>query len=162
MYISGHDHNKQLIQYEGMNYIVTGAGGMHSSTTGSEGKDYPRGSLQYHDPNNGFVGLRFCDKKTAQLTFYGKSGDVETTFSLVGEQASATSNIIPESRRRLPQQTCNGRKMLDVQNTCSLDGCTVLVTTDKTSLTGMDSRSNIWAKADALFGSQKKKEVAAG
>merc|ERR1712232_139085 len=105
------------------------------STTGSEGVDYPRGSLQYHDPTNGFVGLRFCDKESAQLTFYGKSGDVETAFTLKGEQTSATSNITPETRTRLPQQTCNGRKFMDVQNTCSLDGCTVLATTDKTCQT---------------------------
>mmetsp|Transcript_84984 Transcript_84984/g.150262 ORF Transcript_84984/g.150262 Transcript_84984/m.150262 type:complete len:522 (-) Transcript_84984:179-1744(-) len=79
IYFNGHDHNKQLIQYQGMNYITSGAGGKNSDSRSNE---EPSGSLQHIFQDSGFASLAVCSKSSATLTFYGEQGQPQATTPL--------------------------------------------------------------------------------
>jgi len=79
IYFNGHDHNKQLIQYQGMNYITSGAGGKNSDSRSNE---EPSGSLQHIFQDSGFASLAVCSKSSATLTFYGEQGQPQATTQL--------------------------------------------------------------------------------
>jgi len=102
IYISGHDHSQQLIQYEGMDYIVSGAGGKSS---GKSENEQPDGSLKEFLKEEGVAGLTICDSSRATLKFYDEDGDVLATRQLTqgaGEPPSPAPTPIdsPTVRRR--------------------------------------------------------------
>jgi acid phosphatase len=81
LYINGHSHNQQIIQWSDVNYIVTGAA---SNLKSCDEKDYPRDSsvVKCHDSNKGFAGLSVCSGSQSVLTFYGMTDDVGGTTVL--------------------------------------------------------------------------------
>lgn len=68
-YISGHDHNKELFEKEGVNYIVSGTGAKTSDFTKKCGCDFISSTL-------GFAHL-LLNKKEAVLRFVNVDGRVE-------------------------------------------------------------------------------------
>lgn len=123
MYLNGHDHNQQLFQYKGMNYVVCGSGGKSSSSRSTR---YPSGSLRFFRSDYGFCGLRFCDGQSARLTTYREDGSKSRQDTLSSRSSSLSSADAEQELKSLPSTTCNGTHLYDVQNICSPDGCTVL------------------------------------
>lgn len=88
IFICGHDHSKQLIQYRGMHYIVSGAGGKSSRTPSNE---YPDGALKEFIRDGGFAGLTICDASKATVKYYAEDGRVQATRELDNEQPQLPS-----------------------------------------------------------------------
>jgi acid phosphatase len=127
-YFNGHDHNLQLIQYRGMNYVTSGAAGKSSSSRSNE---EPSGSLSYIFQDSGFVSMHFCDAASSVLTFYDEYGNTQAEERLPAgapQRSLSTSSAALVQRR--PQTTsapqCNGAVLRDVDKVCSTDGCTVI------------------------------------
>lgn len=120
LYVAGHDHSKHLMQHQGMNYIISGAGGANHRWRSNE---YPAGSLKTFFGNHGFVALSFCDSSRATLTIYDSHGQEQ--------QAMVLENRLPELGSVNPgtpttQVPCGGVMLKDVDRVCSTDGCKVL------------------------------------
>merc|ERR1719203_566282 len=94
IYLAGHDHSQQHISSNGVNYIVSGAG---AKSPRGESHDYPRGSLQKFQKEQGFASLRICDGNSATLEFYTRSGRVSHRATLRNQQPGSGT---PPSRRR--------------------------------------------------------------
>jgi len=126
VYFNGHDHNLQLIQFEGMNYVTSGAAGKSSS---SRSYEEPSGSLRYIFQDSGFVSLQFCDAASSELTFYDEGGNklAEHMLSAGSPQLSlSTSWAALVQRPPTSARMCNGTELRDVDGRCSTDGCTVI------------------------------------
>jgi len=52
LYFAGHDHSKQVIYYEGLSYVISGAGGAWARPRSNQ---YPEGSLKHYFADPGFV-----------------------------------------------------------------------------------------------------------
>lgn len=68
IYAAGHEHNLQLIQDDGYNYIVSGSGSKSSRVSQN------RNTL-FATPENGFVILEVSKNKNVRATVYTVSGD---------------------------------------------------------------------------------------
>lgn len=149
MMISGHDHNRQLMQLDGLNYVISGAGAYGSNVKKSVS---PAKLVEFHS-SRGFVGLEICNKESATLTIYNDGGGVDATAQLSSAPpgSGGSSGGSPPRRRSAPrrrsserrrrrrsrrkrsiddddvQTTCQGMMLEDVDLGCSADGCTVVV-----------------------------------
>mmetsp|Transcript_126617 Transcript_126617/g.352772 ORF Transcript_126617/g.352772 Transcript_126617/m.352772 type:complete len:529 (+) Transcript_126617:100-1686(+) len=126
IYVAGHDHSKHVIQYAGMHYVISGAGGANHRHRSNE---YPPGSLKNFFPDHGFVGLTFCNRSSAELTVYDDRGRPQAAMALPNVAAVAAGapgsppGPLPPHAVRVP---CGGVMLRDVDRQCSADGCTVL------------------------------------
>jgi len=131
LYLAGHDHSKQVIYWEGVNYVISGAGGARPRRRSNE---YPAGSLQHYFPDGGFVGLTFCNKQEAHATIYDADGVVQAVWPV---ENSATSSVASYSNTAavklaaavppiLPASHCGLSQLKSVDRFCSTDGCQVL------------------------------------
>jgi acid phosphatase len=91
-YFSGHDHNQQHMFHRGLNYVVSGAGGMRSSSTSNE---FPSGSMMRYDSENGFARVQFCSASSATLTFYHEDGNSFYEANVDSDAPDATKEPIP-------------------------------------------------------------------
>eukprot|EP00440_Ansanella_granifera_P053265 gb/GFBE01057743.1/.p1 GENE.gb/GFBE01057743.1/~~gb/GFBE01057743.1/.p1 ORF type:complete len:437 (+),score=89.97 gb/GFBE01057743.1/:1-1311(+) len=128
MYFAGHDHSKQIIFFEGMNYIISGAGGAVARDCSWE---YPQGSLQEYRPDGGFVGLQICNKASAEVTIYGTGGEVQATWPVNNAAGSPDVSVKHDIRWAsaeppMKPAQCGDKWLLNVENFCSADGCEVL------------------------------------
>eukprot|EP00929_Paragymnodinium_shiwhaense_P041806 TRINITY_DN2170_c0_g1_i3.p1 TRINITY_DN2170_c0_g1~~TRINITY_DN2170_c0_g1_i3.p1 ORF type:complete len:585 (+),score=88.20 TRINITY_DN2170_c0_g1_i3:108-1757(+) len=115
MYVSGHDHSKQILEYEGMTYIVTGAGG---AALRQRSNEQPEGSLKGYWGDGGFVGFEFCDDQKATMTVYGEWGHWQHEAKIANKAASLSLFIAPK--------LCGDVLLRDAEQWCSEDGCRVL------------------------------------
>lgn len=127
IYFNGHDHNKQLIQYQGMNYITSGAGGKNSDSRSNE---EPSGSLQHIFQDSGFAALAMCSKTLATLTFYGEQGQPQATEPLTNAlPLSLLSSADQHLSSNAPAVNyCGMTALQGVDKTCvgSRGACTVI------------------------------------
>jgi len=144
VYIAGHDHVKYLIEYQGLSYMVNGAG---ASSSREPSNEFPKGRLSAEHPNPGFTTIDFCKDKPAELIFYDKDGDKQSTKKLsinkpkrelsgsvelqTGRTLSFGVNISVETDE---ERKCGGHEMLDVDKFCtSPNGSGCRVVADKPS-----------------------------
>lgn len=145
--ISGHDHSKHLMEYEGLSYIVNGGGGKDPR---GESDEYPRGSLVENHQNPGFATIDLC-KNGAELIFFDKDGREQSTNQLpIAAPTSRLSGKVkldngdslshPSSYRvssvsaQSARRQCGGHAMRDVDKFCtSKDGSGCLVVADQPS-----------------------------
>jgi len=134
LYFAGHDHSKQVIFYEGLSYVISGAGG---AVARSRSNQYPEGSLKHYFPDGGFVGLQVCNKKEATVTIYGGGGEVEATWPVwnSGRQAQSRAAVRLATKQAVfAAAPCStGIQLQDVEKWCSRDGCRVLPDSDDKS-----------------------------
>jgi len=134
MYICGHDHSTQLISYQGMNYIVSGAG---SQSPRNKKNEQPPGSLLKYEETGGFVRLRFCSATKAELKFHDQDGtfqdpswDIPNQYlaraSVGSKDASQEEDLRKWFNMSSARSECEGVVLKDVDKSCSTDGCTVL------------------------------------
>lgn len=142
-FIAGHDHSKHLIEYEGLSYVVNGAGGKDPRNPSNE---YPKGSLVEDHQNPGFATIELCKNKGAELIFFDKDGKEQSTSKLpiaapkrklsgsVKLQTGKSLSFPSRSGASVSAQTdeerkCGGRVMLDVDKFCTSEdgsGCRVV------------------------------------
>jgi len=130
---SGHDHNKQLIRLQGLNYVISGAGGKDSSSRSDE---YPSGSLKHIFQDLGFVGLSVCNASAAHLTFYTAEGSAQAAVTLPSTPPEFTQELRrpplangDEAASSPSAPLCGGIVMRDVDRVCPSangSGCKVL------------------------------------
>lgn len=130
VYFAGHDHSKQVIYWEGMSYVISGAGG--ASARGSSNQ-YPQGSMQHFFPDHGFVGLSVCNKQEAVVTLYDKGGGVQATWPIQNKPKRQRSMRAPWKQPTLQSKSaifraaaCHDVELKSVEKWCSMDGCKVL------------------------------------
>lgn len=130
VYFAGHDHSKQVIYWEGMSYVISGAGG--ASARGSSNQ-YPQGSMQHFIPDHGFVGLSVCNKQEALVTLYAKGGEVQATWPIKNTPKKQRSMRVPWKQPTLQSKSaifraaaCHDVELKSVEKWCSMDGCKVL------------------------------------
>jgi acid phosphatase len=88
IYFSGHSHNQQLIQFDGMNYVISGAGVVSSDGVKTE---YPEDAIISKHVSLGFAGLSVCSSSESALIFYDGAGAelASHTFPATPPQPSA-------------------------------------------------------------------------
>lgn len=93
VFVSGHDHNLQLIQENGYNYIVSGGGCKQSRTSNN------KNSL-FNSRSEGFVVMEVSTQKNVNATFYTVTDSVQksNTFPLLNFSKLATSFIDTTSK----------------------------------------------------------------
>eukprot|EP00438_Fugacium_kawagutii_P001497 Skav202543 [mRNA] locus=scaffold2011:263193:264350:- [translate_table: standard] len=130
VYFAGHDHSKQVIVWEGMTYVVSGAGG---ATSRGLSNQYPQGSLKHLFTDHGFVGMTVCNKTDALITIYSPAGDVQATWPLKNAPKQRSLRIPAQPWTPLESKSaihraavCNGVQLKSVEKWCSRDGCKVL------------------------------------
>lgn len=106
IYIAGHDHSKQYIEYTGMHYIVSGAGGKNARNPSYE---YPDGSLKEFIRNGGFAGLQICDGSQATLKYYSETGVVQATHQIANERPEQPPPSVRRRRRAVDMWACRRR-----------------------------------------------------
>jgi len=100
IYFAGHDHSQQHMAFDGVNYVVSGAGA--KSPRGESG-DYPSGSLKKFQKEPGFASLRICDDQSGTLKFFTQSGSVTHQATLRNENpggGDGGGDPVDERRRR--------------------------------------------------------------
>jgi len=121
IYFSGHDHNKQFIQHQGMNYIISGAGGKYSTSRTDE---FPKNSLRHRFEDPGFAGLSICSKSSATLTFYDDRGRVQASESLPNAASLVSTGLEGRATFTPAGNVCGGVSLKNVDLQCrSGDGC---------------------------------------
>lgn len=139
LYACGHDHSQHLIQYEGLSYVVSGAGGKSPRTPSNE---YPSGSLTRDHQRTGFASLEVCKDRPGELTYFSEDGSVQSTTEipisaptpeLTGSVRLANGNTLqfPSGRAlaTAASEMCGGRKMQLVDLFCKSEdgsGCRVI------------------------------------
>jgi len=130
VYFAGHDHSKQIISWEGMSYVITGAGG---AVARGRSNQYPQGSMMHFFPDNGFAGLSVCNKSSALVTIYGAGGNVQATWPVNNKRPQkrsmrkAVKQPPLESKSAIHRESkCHDVQLKSVEKWCSADGCKVL------------------------------------
>ncbi|MGQ0737969.1 MAG: metallophosphoesterase [Bacteroidota bacterium] len=104
VFVSGHDHNLQLIQDDDYNYVVSGGGCKQNRTSGS------RNSL-FNSTAQGFAVMDISSNKSVQVTFYEVADSVKKsepfsilnfsklpiTFTDSSEKVTVEPTIYPDS-----------------------------------------------------------------
>lgn len=127
LYFAGHDHSKQVIYYEGLSYVISGAGGAWARPRSNQ---YPEGSLKHYFADPGFVGPQICDKRKATVTLYGAGGEVQATWPVENSVRRGQTRMalrLASQKEVFAAATCaEGIQLKDVEKWCSRDGCRVL------------------------------------
>jgi acid phosphatase len=115
IYLNGHNHNQQVVQYRGTTYITTG-NGAKTACGGDEPLDaqVPPSSLVHFSCEGGFVGLTFETSETARLHVYDKAGDATRPgSSFVLRNLESTNGEVPETTTTMapPTTSCLASKV---------------------------------------------------
>jgi hypothetical protein len=91
VFVSGHDHNLQLIKENGFNYIVSGGGCKQNRTSG-------RKNTVFNTIENGFSVLEVTNKKEVNVKFYTVTDTVQLAYtSRLLDFSSLPKEIIAET-----------------------------------------------------------------
>jgi len=113
MFFAGHDHSKQIIQYQDLTYVISGAGGKRPRERRDE---YPPGSLKHIEGNLGFVGVSFCESQ-AIVTLYDEAGVAQTEMTVSPPSGARPSAIAGFLKKQA--EPCGGVLLHDVDTYCS-------------------------------------------
>lgn len=122
LYITGHDHTKQILQKDGLTYVISGAGGANVHNR----KDKKPSYLKKFYKDKGFASLEICDKDRATLKLYNPDGKEQAKMSVSSKSPKKRENVVAASTVEDLNFHCSGRSLFSAERECSRDGCTVV------------------------------------
>lgn len=140
-YLCGHDHSKHYMKYEGLHYVVNGAGGGEPR---GRARGYPKDSMVMEERNPGFANLEMCSED-GELKFFDEDGNQQqrATISMAAPKSGLSGSVklesgetlnfgrsLSTSRAHPAHQMCGEHRMQQVDLFCKSEegsGCRVLV-----------------------------------
>eukprot|EP00928_Gymnodinium_smaydae_P016112 TRINITY_DN16001_c0_g1_i2.p1 TRINITY_DN16001_c0_g1~~TRINITY_DN16001_c0_g1_i2.p1 ORF type:complete len:302 (-),score=20.08 TRINITY_DN16001_c0_g1_i2:1090-1995(-) len=120
IYVNGHNHNQQVVQYDSITYVTSGNGAKRSCEYRAHA---PSKSVKFVDCRGGFIALSVHDRDHARLDVHGQRGEVLAVFDLRNAQSRRSPSTATRNRKNHTDATCFGAAMQRVDMECTREDC---------------------------------------
>eukprot|EP00443_Scrippsiella_acuminata_P022766 CAMPEP_0115316702 /NCGR_PEP_ID=MMETSP0270-20121206/78268_1 /TAXON_ID=71861 /ORGANISM="Scrippsiella trochoidea, Strain CCMP3099" /LENGTH=413 /DNA_ID=CAMNT_0002736135 /DNA_START=274 /DNA_END=1513 /DNA_ORIENTATION=+ len=130
IWLNGHSHNQEVVQFKGITYITTGAGCKSKSMEICKEWDAATCNMFLPGPDTkkffsyygGFLSLTFLSKGTAELVIYGNSSSSVLFTYRIRNRDHRRWLDVPTPYTFLPKHSCGSINVLSASECCP-EGC---------------------------------------